>query len=313
MFNHIDFIYAIYKERSFTKAAEKLFVSQPAISLAIKKLEEEIGYPLFERRGKETVPTEFGEKYIAAIEKILRIKENLDYEIDEILLLKRGKIRIGSTPIISTYILPNIIKGFKSLYPNVTIDLSVEQSTVLKEKFKNDELDIIIDNAISIDEENVYIKLFDERILLGVPSDYEFNQKFKDIALTIEDLSNENKPIKLVDMRQLKSESFIILKDGNSMREIAENIFREADIRPDIAFEFDLLLSAVCYAESGLGVCFLTDTIQKAHPTNLTIYIPDTKFSSRTVYLIKKKNRYISTATNEFIQFISKYISDNFS
>ncbi len=95
------------------------------------------------------------------------------------------------------------------------------------------------------------------------------------------------------------------------MREIAENIFRETDIHPDIAFEFDLLLSAVCYAEAGLGACFLTDTIQKEHPSTLSLYIPDTKFSSRTVYLIKKKNRHIGTATNEFINLVASFLRQN--
>ena len=309
MFNHIDYIYAVYKERSFSRAAEKLYISQPAISLAIKKLEDELGYPLFVRRGKETVPTEFGEKYISAIEKIIRIREDLDAELDEILKLKRGKIRIGSTTIISIYILPEIIKGFKELYPNVTIDLSVDQSTVLKEKFELGELDIIIDNIVSCDEENDYHPLFEEQILIGVPSDSEFNKKYPDMAITPEDFATGNIE-KRLDMRTLKNESFILLKEGNSMREIAENIFKEADICPAVSFEFDLLLSAVCYAESGLGVCFLTDTIHKRHPTGLSLYLPDTRFSRRTVYLIRKKNRYIGAAAKEFISLTTDYLKN---
>ena len=83
MLNNIEYVYMIYKERSFTKAAEKLYVSQPALSLAITKLEKRLGYPLFERRGKECVPTEYGEKYIAAIERIKRIQDDLEHEIEE--------------------------------------------------------------------------------------------------------------------------------------------------------------------------------------------------------------------------------------
>ena len=85
MLNSIEYVYAIYKERSFTKAAEKLYVSQPALSLAITKLEKRLGYPLFERRGKECVPTEYGEKYIAAIERIKRIQDDLEHEIEEMM------------------------------------------------------------------------------------------------------------------------------------------------------------------------------------------------------------------------------------
>ena len=101
MLNNIDYIYEIYKEGSFTKAAEKLYVSQPALSLAISKLEDKVGYPLFERRGKQTVPTEYGEKYIKAIREIKRIQEDLENEISEISELRCGRVRVGTTTCIA--------------------------------------------------------------------------------------------------------------------------------------------------------------------------------------------------------------------
>ena len=182
---------------------------------------------------------------------------------------------------------------------------------MLKEKFKNDELDIIIDNAIGFDEENNYTTLFRENILIGIPKDNEFNKKNESYILNSSDLlHNKNKRI---DIHLLEKESFILLKDGNSMREIAENIFSESNIQPSVAFEFDQLMTAVCYSESGLGVCFLTDTVAKANPSSLSLYLPDTKYSSREVYLIQKKNRYISNATKEFIRFTKNYINEFFS
>ena len=73
-------------------------------------------------------------------------------------------------------------------------------------------------------------------------------------------------------------------------------------ITPEISFEFDQLMTAVSYAEHGFGICFLTDTILKNHKTSLCLYAPDTRFSSRTVYLIRKKNRYFSTAASAFTE-----------
>ena len=70
MFKKMDYVYAVYKEKSFTKAAEKLFISQPCLSAAIKKIEDEIGVPLFERRYSSVRPTKIGLEYIAAIEQI---------------------------------------------------------------------------------------------------------------------------------------------------------------------------------------------------------------------------------------------------
>ena len=88
MFKHMDYVYAVYEEKSFTKAAEKLYISQPALSSTIKKLEKDMGYPIFERRGKEVVPTYVGQRYLEAAEEIRLIRRNLEQEIDDLLLEK---------------------------------------------------------------------------------------------------------------------------------------------------------------------------------------------------------------------------------
>lgn len=302
MLNNIDYIYEIYRTGSFTKAAENLYVSQPALSLAIRKLEGRIGYPLFERRGKQTVPTEYGEKYIQAIKEIKRIQEDLENEISEISQLKSGRLRIGTTTFIANYILPHIMKEFKSLYPSITVELFVEQSTVLKEKLECDELDIIIDNSVSLFPEMCYQPLFDEKILIGVPKESTINERLCDCEVIQAD--GKISATKKVNIALLKDEDFILLKDGNSMREIATHIFDEAMIEPSVSMEFDSLLSSVRYAECGFGICLLTDTILKNRKTELSLYVPDTNFSSRTVYLIKKEKRYTSVAAREFMRLV---------
>lgn len=303
MLNSIEYVYAIYKERSFTKAAEKLYVSQPALSLAIAKLEKRLGYPLFERRGKECVPTEYGEKYIAAIERIKRIQDDLEHEIEEMMELERGRIRIGGTSFISIYVLPDVLKKFKEAYPKVVIELFVEQSTTLEKMLQQDEVDIIIDNAVGENADMCYTPLFEERILVGVPKEYEINTVLGDAMINGKRGAKGYADCKKIDVTALDGESFILLKDGNSMRKISASIFEECGITPEISFEFDQLMTAVSYAEHGFGICFLTDTILKNHKTSLCLYAPDTRFSSRTVYLIRKKNRYFSTAASAFTEF----------
>ena len=307
MLNHIDYIYAIYKECSFTKAAEKLYVSQPALSLAITKLEKKLGYPLFERKGKGCVPTEYGEKCIEAIEKILCIKGDLENEIEEMMELKRGKIRIGTTSFISMYVLPDILQKFREAYPSVVIELFVEQSTVLEKRIQMDEVDIIIDNAVGENREMLYSPLFDERILIGIPKECEINRELTDALINISDLSASYGEAKKISIEKLKGEKFILLKEGNSMREIASGIFKEAEITPDVTFEFDQLMTSISYSECGFGLCFITDTIFKKHKTSLNLYVPNTSFSSRTVYLIRKKSRYVTGAVKAFSELTREH------
>ena len=302
MIKHFDYIYEIYKERSFTKAAEKLYVSQPALSLAIKKLEDEVGYPIFERKGKETVPTVYGEKYIAAIEEIKRIQTNLENEIADMRSLRCGKIKIGSTTFISVYILPDVLRKFKDAYPSIEIELSVDQSTVLKEKLEREELDIIIDNAAHMSSEICYEPLFDENVLIGIPPDFKINNSLKRYAISSQTF-DKTSSVPRLDIGKLGKERFILLKEGNSMREITSQMFNEAKIDPPVAMEFDHLFSAIGYAEHSFGICMITDTILKNRGTNLILYAPNSDYSKRTVYIIRKKSKYIGAAANEFVRF----------
>ena len=78
MFRKYDYVYAVYEEGSFTKAAKKLFISQPTLSVAIKSVEEEIGAPIFERDASGVKLTEVGREYIATAEKIISAKEDFE-------------------------------------------------------------------------------------------------------------------------------------------------------------------------------------------------------------------------------------------
>ena len=143
-----------------------------------------------------------------------------------------------------------------------------------------------------------------------MPKESAVNERLRDCAVTQED--GKISAARKVDIALLKDEDFILLKDGNSMREIATHIFGEAKIEPNVSMEFDSLLSSVRYAECGFGICLLTDTILKNRNTELCLYVPDTQFSSRTVYLIKKEKRYTSVATREFMRLVENETKGNF-
>ena len=97
MFTHADYVYAVYQERSFTKAAKKLYISQPSLSATVAKLEQRLGFAIFQRGGNQLQLTCMGEKYIAAAEKILSIQRQFETEIDDLLHLYKGSITLGSS------------------------------------------------------------------------------------------------------------------------------------------------------------------------------------------------------------------------
>ena len=309
--NYMDYIYTVYKECSFTKAAEKLYISQPALSLTIKKIENDIGYPLFERCGREVKLTPVGESYIKAIEEINRITANLSNEVDDLLKLKKGSITIGSTTFIASYILPDVLKQFRREYPEVEVKIVVEQSTLLEQKLEADLVDFVVDNAITLQNGYNYNEILKESILLAVPSELDVNSPLERYAVPIQDIRDSQvnyDDFPRVDMAQFAKEKFILLKKGNKMRQIAHRIFEENSIDPSVVMEFDDLHTSFSYAERGFGICFLSNIAVKFSFAcdHLRFYLPKTAHSARPLYVITKKSKYISSAARELIRFIKK-------
>lgn len=308
MFSHADYVYAVYTERSFTKAAEKLYISQPALSATVRKLEKDLGYPIFERGIKEVVPTAIGMRYIEAAGQVLSIAKQLQRQTDDLLQLRTGSITLGSTTFIASYVLPCLLREFSRLYPGITVNLLVEQSTILQEKLEKGLVDMAIDNTLSCDPEYEYTPLFTERIIVGIPEEYPINQKLSKFQLP--PIPEDWTAIPKLNISLLKDQPFILLKSGNNMRQTAGGIFSEKGIKPKICYEFDQLMTSISFAQNGFGVCFLTDTLLRFGQTckNLTLYQPDTAFPERILYAIRKKNKYLPSAAQALLEFLDQQI-----
>ena len=310
MFRYMDQVYAVYQEGSFTKAAARLCVSQPALSATVKKAEDTLGYPIFDRSSKAVTLTDVGKQYIDAVEQILLIRENLHHQLDDLHNLRRGSFILGGTTLIISNVLPQVLKDFAKAYPEVDVKLQVEPSTVLWDKLAHGQVDIVIDNALSKDPDHEYIPLFREHILIGIPADNPINQQLKPYALDPEQLQKPDcnySALPHLNVQLLAEEDFILLKPGNKMRQIAHNIFAEQSISPKVRFEFDRLTTSISFADSGFGICFLTDTmLQYGSCKNLIFYQPETRHADRNLYLMYKKHKYLSAATRAFIDFLQK-------
>ena len=312
MFQYMDYAYAVYKEKSFTKAAKELCISQPALSATIRKLEKSLGHPIFDRSGKTITLTDIGERYIRSAEQIMLIRQNLQQELDDLVALKRGNLILGGTTFIISDVLPDLLKDFGRRYPDIELKIQVEPSTILWEKMDQGLVDIAIDNALVQDPDHVYLPLFREHILIGVPAENPINEKLKAYQLDQNVLQERNydfSGMPKVNVAELAKEDFILLKTGNKMRQIAHNFFADTGINPHVRFEFDRLSTSISFAEAGFGVCFLTDTILKySGPCkNLVLYQPDTKYTDRNLYVMYKKNKYLSAATRAFIDILQEY------
>ena len=128
LFQGMEYVYTVYKEKSFSKAAKSLFISQPSLSATIKRVENRIGYPIFDRSTKPLTLTECGQKYIQAIEHILAIEGSFHDYVNDWGELKTGNLVLGGSSLYSSLVLPSMMRKFSKKYPAVKVVL-VEEST----------------------------------------------------------------------------------------------------------------------------------------------------------------------------------------
>src|SRR5258708_14845273 len=119
----LEFFIKVVEEGSFSKAAERVYRTQPAVSIAIKRLEEEIGGPLFERSQKAPALTDLGELVFDYAKRILTLRDQTLDAVGELRSLQRGRVRIGANESTSLYLLPHIILRFRELHPNVRVEI----------------------------------------------------------------------------------------------------------------------------------------------------------------------------------------------
>ena len=314
MFTKIDYVYAVYKEKSFTQAAKKLFISQPSLSAAIKTVEKSVGAPLFERTNNNITLTEVGREYISAAEKILRIRDDFTNRINDICNLEIGKISVGSTNYISTYILTEIINAFSNRFPKIEISLTEANSSSLLQMMENEAIDLIIDSFDDSLKDFQCYRLTNERILLCVPKDKAINERLIEYAINPEhilDCTANFSKVPSVSIKEFIDESFVMLKDGNDIALYANQAFTKASITPKVCFSVDQMNISYALANAGMGLCFVTDTMFKSsqYTNNVVLYNISECEPTRTLYMTHKINKYCTRTISEFIKMAKEIIS----
>lgn len=307
MFKGMEYVYEVYRERSFSKAAKNLFISQPSLSAAVKKIEIELGYDIFDRSTKPIGLTEFGEKYIETVQKILKIESEFDMYLNDISELRAGHISIGGTSLFTSYILPPLISKFSKKFPHIKLDI-VETSTSQLEKLLYDgEVDLVIDNYDF--DRNTYLRQFFalDNIVLAVPSKFEINKKIEDYEVSFDDILNGNyldTNVKEIDLNVFNSLPFIFLKEGNDTRNRENKICHEQRFSPNVILELDQQITSYNLTKFGLGISFVSDILIKNVGRNdlVKYYKVDHVDSRRDISFYYKRYSYMKKATKEFLK-----------
>lgn len=206
----LRYIVAVAREKHFGRAAEACFVSQPTLSVSVKKLESELGVLLFERGGSEVTLTPIGEQIVQQAQRVLdeasRMKEIADQGRDPL----RGALRVGVIYTIGPYLLPRIIKAMIDRYPSMPMILQENFTVRLLEMMRTGELDVAV-LAEPFDDSGLNVQpLYDEDFLVAVPRKHAWAERAS---------------ISSVDLKQ---ETMLLLGVGHCFRDNVLEVCPEA-------------------------------------------------------------------------------------
>lgn len=306
MFRSMDYVYEVYKEKSFTVAAKNLYISQPALSAAIKKTEQKVGTELFDRNSSPISLTDAGKAYIKAVEKIYCVQKDFVYELNDLEQSKTGYLSVSAATLVSFFLLPRIVRAFSRRYPGIRLELNEAPSATLREKLLLGEIDLLLDYNFT-EEEYVSSPILQENILLAVPAEAACNEALAHHRLTAADVM-ERRHLKAecprISVSELEGETFLLLKRGNDMFERARGIFLETGFDPKNVIYLDQQMTSYNAVRAGLGVAFVTDTLVRSgiNDGSVVFYKLHSQRAFRTLYIGRKAGRYTSHTTEEFIR-----------
>ena len=310
MFRNKEYIYCIYKERSFCKAAEKLHISQPALSAMVKRIEGQLGMPVFNRATSPVSLTQFGAEYIKSIETVSAIEEHLQNTACELKTFQSGQLSISAHNLSVDYFIPEMIASFQKKYPKIKLDVIGTNTIRSKQMLDSGEIDLFFSTKPLDEREYKKVPIAREQLVLIVPKDFETNQAFKSFSLTRKKLKNIfNDSVAGVDLASFKEAPFILSNSGNHLRSCTDTLFREAQFDPDIMMEVEESGIGTNFAKYGIGATISSSLLVERvnFRQHFYVYKLNSSYAARTIYVYYRAGAYVTPAMERFLGLAETY------
>ena len=291
--HQIEIFCTLLKLRSFSKAAESLYLTQPTVSGHIKNLESDLGVKLLDRLGKRVIPTEEGEVLYRYGLKLLALRDDARQEIQGISGTMSGLLKIGGSTIPGAYVLPSLIGAFKKKYPSASIQLLIDDTAKVAEAVVHGDLNIGVVGARVAEPHLETHPFLKDELVVAVPAGHRWARK------------------KVLTVEELDEEPFIMRESGSGTRHIIEERFAKAgaslaDLNTvAVVGSSDAVRQAV---KAGLGVSILSiralqDDVQAGRL--FALRLKDIQLDrSFSVIMLKGKSR--SPLCQAFLDFLVK-------
>ena len=277
---------AISEAKTFTAGARRVNVTQAAISMQIRQLEDEVGLPLFTRTPRRVIMTEAGEYLLDRARKILREHDTALAEIAELGGVEHGRLRIGSASAeFATQQLPGILQGLRKKFPNSEIGVTAGTSLTLIEKIMHGEIDIAF---VSLPVENS-----------SITTDLLFSDEIVAIAHPTHLMANE----KYISAAALAGEKLILGERGGNTRRMIDDFFNAANVRPNIIMELSRqeTINQMVEANHGVGTAGQKTIADEIREGRLVSWLIEGAEINWELGLARLRGGYFSPIAKEFV------------
>lgn len=287
----LEMFVAMVEEGSFRKAAERVFRTQPAVSMALRKLEQEIGSSIFDRSTRsDYVLTDTGEVLYDYAKRLLNLRDEAYATLKELKSLQAGRIRIGANESTSIYLLPRLILAFRLQYPKVKIEVLRQLSTRLPAELRQRNLDLAIMSFKPND------------------SDLEATPIMRDELVLISSPGHRLAASDRLHIKDLGTESFIAHNVRSSSRESVIEAFRQNETPLNISIEIATIETIKKFVAKDLGLAFVPSMcVQEEIERGEIALLPLHGFSySRTLWMVRRRTDTHSHAASAFLKLIGE-------
>lgn len=237
--HHFHYFKVLAEMEHMTRAAEKLAVSQPALSRAIMRIEEELGVTLFDRNGRSIRLNKFGELFLESTNRIVLEMETVKTRLSEMSGVETGEVTLGFLHTVGATYLSLFMKHFKETHPNVRVKLVQNNSQALKTLLSQGIIDLCMTTPVATEKNIDWQPLLTEELFVTLPKMHPLARRSS------------------LKVSELKEETFILLKEGFALRHLANDLLAEAGVQASISFEGEEVQTIASFVAANLGISFL--------------------------------------------------------
>jgi DNA-binding transcriptional LysR family regulator len=285
--NLLRVFHAAAKASSFTRAAQEIHLTQPGISKHIKVLERHYGTRLFERIGKQVVLTQAGEILYRTTGDIFRLLNESKSRIGDLRGLCGGRLSIGASITIGTYILPEWLVAFRQKYPAVKLQLDIALSQQVVGKVLDNTLELGFVGHSEQDQRLTVTPFMTDQLVLILPPGHEWAERTAPVTL-----------------QELAAQPFLLARQGSGTRMVLEQLFASSGVAVREILEFGTTEGVKQAVAAGLAISILSKHVvakELSSGTIVSLPLQDVDLK-RELYLVHHKDRYLSAAAKAFLQ-----------